>query len=243
MKRIMMRAFWGINDLSNNIVKRKFRVDQYITKIKENPYCKNFITYVWGKENFEGLKELGFNCELVWDEPFQWDLVECQYRHKLEALKIAMRNYDEILHVDWDCIPLKEEDDNMWELMENKSSFQANLIRYKKHKLFWRDCDRNIVPNGGCVFISDKTIPDKLINYWEELQGPSAEPPMAKYIDEQMGGWKGAEAYWDLFEIPIAMTHRMRVFPKDKLPLKLDNLYFMHYQGGKTKVPDSDLQK
>jgi len=61
------------------------------------------------------------------------------------------------------------------------------------------------------------------------MKGPSAEPPMAKYLDEQTGGWCGKDKYWDLFEIPIANPYRKSVYLPEKLKTK--NVYFIHRLG------------
>jgi len=236
MKRLIMRAFWGINDRSHRLLNRKFRVDSNIQTIAKNKFNAPFVTYVWGKDNYEGLKSLGFDCVLLHPEPFQWDLIKFQYRHKLEALRYAMEveKCDELLHVDWDCIPKKKADENMWNLLGKKESFQANLITYRHVKAKWRKKDNDgrgirTIPNGGCVYIRDKTIPFKLIEIWETMKGPSAEPPMAKYLDDITGGWCGIEKYWDLFEIPICNPYRKSSYLPEKLKTK--DTYFTHFLG------------
>ncbi len=242
MTKSIVRAFWGINDASikNRIIGRKFNVDKKILQIKHNPYCKNFITYVWGKDNYSFLKNMGFKCELVYDKPYQWDLVKFQYRHKLEALKIAMKSFDKILFVDWDCVPIKEEDQEMWDILDAKQAFQANLVSYKKAKALWRKTydQQNKIPNAGCVYMADKNIPQKIISIWEKNMMASAEPPMAKYCDEITGGWKGLEKYWEMFEILICNTHKMSPYAHNKQKQKQKNLYFIHYQGERTIIPN-----
>lgn len=231
MSRLIMRAYWGINDNSHRILRRKALVDKNILAMSKAQNSTEFITYVWGKDNYDSLNSMGFKCVLMKPEPFQWDLVKCQYRHKLEALRFAMEEEkcDELLHVDWDCIPQKKADENMWKLLSEKQSFQANLIRYKHKKATWRKEDRTTIPNGGCVYIKDKTVPSQLIKIWETMQGPSAEPAMAKYCDDVMGGWQGIDKYWELFEIPICNVHRMSPYTLERKKSK--NVYFIHYQG------------
>ena len=231
MKRLIMRAFWGVNDKSHRLLNRKYRVDGNIKGLLKSKNNTEFITYVWGKDNYEHLTKLGFKCVLVYDEPFQWDLIKYQYRHKLEALKYAMEveGVDELLHVDWDCVPLKKADDKMWEQLSKKDVFQSNLMQYHRIKAKWRKSDRRKIPNGGCVYIKDKNVPAELIKVWETMKGPSAEPPMAKFTDNLMGGWKGINEYWKRFEMPICNLHRSAAFPIDLIKTK--DVYFVHYQG------------
>jgi len=228
-----MRAYWGIYDDSNRITKRKKRVDKNIEGILKCQYKHPFVTYVFGKDNFEFLKSFGFDCVLIHPEPHMFDPLKCQYRHKLETLKYAMEveKCDELVHIDWDCKPQKNIDENFWKLLEKKASFQANLLQYHRVKAPWRgDKDTRKIPNGGFLYISDKTIPQKLIEIWETMKGPSAEPAMAKYVDVVTDGWKGLDTYWDLFEPEVVNLHRCSVYGKTERMGKKD-IYFIHYQG------------
>jgi hypothetical protein len=231
-----MRAFWGINDTSHRILNRKFRVDRNIKGLLRNKLNTDFITYVFGENNMQFLQKLGVkNCILIHKEPHKYDPINAQYMHKLEALRYAMEvdGYDEMVHLDWDCIPKKRVDDEFWRLLQQKQSFQANLIQYHIKKAKWRgNVDARKIPNGGFVYIRDKNIPSELIKVWETMKGPSAEPPMAKYTDNLMGGWQGKHKYWELFEPMVCHTHRDSVFSKEPDLVKTKNIYFIHYQGG-----------
>ena len=234
MKRLYMRAFWGIDDNSNRILRRKERVKNNINQILKNKHKEPlFFTYVFGKENLKLLMSLGVkNCILIHDAPFKYDLVQEQYRHKLEAIRYAFEEdkCDEMIHLDWDCVPQKPITDEVWNILGKKEAFQANLIQYRREKARWRGkIDSRKIPNGGFVYIRNKTYPQKLIKYWEELRGPSAEPPMAKFVDELMGGWQGMMKYAELFEPDVVKVHRMSPLP-DELILK-KNVYWIHYQG------------
>lgn len=227
-----MRAFWGTDDKSHRILKRKYRVRNNIKRLLKNPFNKPFVTYVFGRDNYNELVKLGCDCILLSEEPFMFDLVKYQYRHKLEAIRWAFENegVDELVHFDWDCYPCKKLPQDFWEVLGKKEAFQANLILYHRKKATWRKIDRRKIPNGGFVYIRNKQYPSDLIKVWETMISPSAEPAMAKFTDNLMGGWQGVDKYWDLFEPDFCNLHHSSPFTKEQLKSK--NHCFTHYQGG-----------
>jgi len=242
-KRAFIRALWGVHDRSHRIKSRRFQTDSDIGKIIKNNYNEKFIVYTFGKENHNDLLRSGFDSRLIHDAPFKWDLVKYQYRHKLEILKYAFDEdgYDEILHLDWDCFPTKRITPNFWESFGEKETVQANLQKYRARKCYWRKGIENqkYLPNGGYFYIRDKHAPDKLIKIWEGMDKnqQSAEPSMAKLLDDMMGGWEGEESiekYWELFEPESCNLKRKSPYDAKR---RLDkNSCFMHYAGGRTKV-------
>ena len=204
MKRAFVRGLWGYFDRSDRILKRKGRVDGNIKYLMGCKYNEPFITYVWGDSNYKILKDLGVkDLILVTKEPQQWDLVEFQYRHKLQLLKLAMEDFDQIVHMDWDVIPTKQLPIDFWETLEKKEPFQACLAQYKKIKCGWRKEDPRKVANGGWVYIREKQIPDEIITTWEQDWNTikrSCEPAMSKWIDNQNGKWIGVEEYYKRYE-------------------------------------------
>jgi len=236
MKRGFIRALWGIYAKKDRVIRRRYRIDKDITRIKSVKAGNKhpFVTYVLGKENYEALVAQGFDCKLVSDEPFLYDITKYQYRHKLELIRYAMEEdgYDEIVYLDWDCIPIKPIPDNFWEKMKEKSDFQANLQIYYRRKCFWRETDKRKVPNGGFLYIADKTIPSKVISIWENrLRQDNDEPAWAKFTDQLIDGWKGEEVYWDKFEAMFCNLHQASSFTPEKLKEK-EYVCFRHYQGG-----------
>ncbi|MFA7219301.1 MAG: hypothetical protein WC119_02195 [Synergistaceae bacterium] len=234
MKRGFIRALWGIPDSSHRITKRRFRVNKNIQFIKDSKFNQPFKTYVMGRDNYEGLKELGFDCELIYEEPSKFDLIKHQYRHKLEIIKHAMEvdGYDELVYMDWDCFPQKQLPNSFWDEMGKKEVFQATLQMYHRRKAYWRDEELRKVPNGGFIYLRDKTLPQKAIELWGKLgKGDNDEPAWAKLTDDIAGGWKGIEKYWELFEPMFCNLHRSSPYTPEKLATK--NVCFIHYQGGR----------
>jgi len=231
MKRVFMRALWGIYDNSHRILQRRERTDKHIQNALINQNDFEFITYVFGEDNYKYLTSLGVkNCILIDKNPAPYDLLTEQYRHKLEAIRYAMEvdGYDEMIHLDWDCYPVKKLPSNFWDVMGKREAFQSCLFRFKRMKCPWRSIDRTVVPNGGFVYMRDKSYPSKVIKIWEEkLKGPSAEPPMAMFVDDLMGGWKGLDAYWDLYESDFCKLKSGSPHTKEHMMQK--DICFIHY--------------
>jgi len=191
-----------------------------------------FSVYVFGEDNYKMATDKGFDCVLIDDKPYRFDLVKHQYRHKLEIIRYAMEEdgYDEILYMDWDVVPQKKMPSNYWDVLGQKESFQACLQVYHRRKAYWRKEELRKVPNGGFIYIRDKTIPQRAIDLWENLGSQdNDEPAWAKMTDEMMGGWQGIDKFWDLFEIPFCNLHKGSPHSQEKLKSK--DVCFIHYQG------------
>jgi len=231
MKRIFMRALWGVYDNSHRILQRRQRADAHIQEAIKNKFDFDFVTYVFGEDNYKYLNSVGIKkCILLDKNPAPYDLLKEQYRHKLEAIRYAMEEdgCDEMIHLDWDCYPIKRIPPNFWDIMGKKEDFQANLFKFKHLKCPWRTIDRTTVPNGGFVYMRNKEYPARIIKIWEEkLKGNSAEPPMAMFVDELMGGWKGIDAYWDLYEADVCRLKNGTPHSPEKMRTK--DLHFIHY--------------
>ena len=171
VKRGFVRALWGIYDNSHRIKRRRYRTDNDMSELIKCNYNEPFVVYTFGKENHEFLMKTGFNSILIHDEPFKWDLVQYQYRHKMEVLRYAMEEdgYDEIVHLDWDCRPVKRLPVDYWDTLGKKEIVQANLQKYRASKCYWRElkADRYYIANGGYFYIRDKSVPAKIIKIWE----------------------------------------------------------------------------
>jgi hypothetical protein len=228
-----MRALWGIYDDSHRILRRRSRTDRFLQNAIENKYDFEFVTYVFGEDNYKFLLSKGIkNCILIDKNPAPFDLLKEQYRHKLEAIRYAIEEdkYDEMIHLDWDCYPVKKLPTNFWDIMGKKEAFQSCLFRFKHLKCPWRTIDRTIVPNGGFIYIRNKEYPARIIKIWEDkLRGPSAEPPFAMLVDELMGGWQGVDKYFDLYESDFCKIRKGSPHTKENLAKK--NVCFEHHYG------------
>jgi len=232
MKRGFIRAVWGIYDDSHRITKRRSKIDFDMDEIQKNQFNEPFTIYVMGTDNFNRLEKRGFkDIVLLNENPAPFDLIKHQYRHKIEVIKYAMEQdgYDELVYLDWDCVPQKKLHSNFWEECGKKDVFQANLQIYHRKKCGWRPQDTRKVPNGGFIYLRDKTLPAIAIKWWEKLGMPdNDEPAWARTTDEMMGEWN-IDKYWDRFETMFCNLHRSSPYPQNKLNEK--DVCFIHYQG------------
>jgi len=232
MKRAFIRGLWGIFSRENRVVERRYKMEYDINKTLKNPFTAPFVTYIFGEENYNHLRDRFSmdNLVLLDKDPHPYDLSSNQYRHKLDILKIAMEDYDEIVFIDWDCHAKKALPNDFWEVMGKKEYCQANLQQYKRRKCFWRGKkDTRKLPNAGFLYIRDKTFPDEIIECWEKKPGNSAEPPLARAMDRRSGGWMGQEKYWELHEPEFCNLWKYSSYTKKEINSK--RVHFIHYQG------------
>ena len=235
MKRLFMRAMWGVYDPSDRITARKKRVDRNVKEVLANEFNEPFVTYVFGEDNYNELLELGVeNCVLIDKNPEPFDPIKYQYRHKLEAIRYGFQEdkCDEMVHLDWDCTPRKKLSPDFWDKLGKKEVFQANLLMYHRRRAHWRgNVDSRKIPNGGFVYLRGSQVIEDIIKVWESQKDKSVEPAMARYTDNLDGGWKNKERYWDLFEPEVVNLHRASPYDKELLAAK--DICFIHCQGGR----------
>ena len=243
MKRGFIRGLWGVFDNTHRVLSRRFRLDAEINTIVKCKFNQPFTTYVMGEENNKilvdtGLEKLGHTITMLTKEPQMFDLIAHQYRNKMEVIRYAMEvdGFDEVVYLDWDCVPLKPLPDNFWEEQAKKEPFQACLQRYKHPPCAWRrgcsdDESTHKVPNGGYLYFRDKTYPSKAIKVWEDEVGKpmNDELAWAKFTDNMFGGWKSDDFYFEKFETMFCYLSRMSPLSQERVHSK--NLAFVHYPG------------
>lgn len=265
MKRALIRAVWGefTGESMDDCKTLKEYEAKYtspkpsklvndITYIAQHTDKCSFVTYVFGKYN-TSLISVWFPTSKVIkiaEEPSMWDMKTELYRHKLEVFKAAMEDFDEIVYLDWDCVPQKKVGNEIWGILNKKESFQANLQLYKTKKCLWRKEDQRKTCNGGFVYMRDKKIPDLLIKNWESFKTLTEnqrhkreekgldlrqreksliyddEPSMSLYVDDVMCNWKGMNVYWNHFEPDICNLNTKSAYSEEKIGTK--DIYFKH---------------
>lgn len=115
----IIRAFWGSQDTLWN-------------EVPQAPIFSEELVIVWGVENEEKFKALGYktylSCKTETDPIYStiWD----HFVHKLLALKIAEELYREYLFLDWDVKIIKELDFNFWNKIRSGKSVQCPIYAY-----------------------------------------------------------------------------------------------------------------
>lgn len=257
MNRAFVRALWGTfakSDIESGVATnpRPSKMQNDILAQVNPEFKHSFVTYTFGISNHKYLQDLGFDSRLVSEEPQLWDMKTELYRHKLEVFKCAMKDFDEIVFLDWDCVLIKNIPEDFWARLNQKSSFQSNLFQYRTKKCLWRKggVDQRKVCNGGFAYIREKSIPDKFIKNWEEFKTWSInqkekrskkgldlrfrekcltfddEPAMSKYVDDYLGEWKGEHVYWNMFEPSVCNLRKKSVYSESQNKSK--DACFMH---------------
>ena len=229
MQSQFIRTLWGEYDSQDKNKLRRKKLDNDIELLLKNPYRVNFKTYVFGENNYVYLQDHGIdNIELIYDRPIVWDMGTQQFRHKIEAFKRGIEEFDEIVFLDWDCQAIKPLPENFWNTLREKEKIQAILRMYKRKKVSWRKEDRRKIPCASFVYINDKDVGQDLVSLWEKMNKPwSEEIVMMKYMEEINGGWKGIEDYWEKFEPNFFVLDEGYIYSKEKLNIK--DLVFKHY--------------
>jgi len=241
MKRSFIRGLWGVTqdfwdnktknfefekfnyNIDNCCATRRYDLNPWIENvIKNSAYGKiNIETsmYVFGEDNYKYATSLGLKCIKIHDEPYKYHPVSCHWKHKLLVLKYAMMDFDEIIWLDYDCVLRdgKNIPPDFWEILGRKESFQASMVKYKRVQSNLRkEPELNkIQPNGGFVYIRNKSIPDKLLNIFDSLSTWTDEIAYAKYTDDFMDGFD-MDKYWDLFE-PLLCQQRTSIYRYDSV--------------------------
>lgn len=238
---MFIRTVWG--DISKNGI-RNGKMASDIKRIKDNPYNSPFVVYVFGQDNYNELVQQGFQCKLIDKNPLRYDPITQLYRHKLDVFFEALKDYKEIVFLDWDCRPTKYLPLEFWDIMGKKAPFQANLFLYRTKKCLWRQSDWRKVCNGGFVYIRDLKIAAQIIQNYEDLKkwvleqkmarekmGKKLrfreealmfddEPAMSKWVDDYSKGWPGVEQYWNIFEPNFCNLGKKSAFMNHLLSLK-----------------------
>jgi hypothetical protein len=225
MKRGFIRMVFGSIDNS--------KLKMEIPKILKNPFNTDYITYVWGDDNYKRLCEMGLKCKLIDSNPFPYDMTKYTFRSKLDTYRIAMEDegYDEIVYLDWDCVPTKTLPVDFWERLGQKESIQGNLYTLKQGMCHWRTDGVRSKMSACFLYIRDKTIPSKLIKIWNDFPDVRQwrfcdELVISKYIDDVNGGWIGYDQWWDRYETIFCHLQKKAAYGADKIKTK--DICFFH---------------
>jgi len=243
MRRGFVRALWGNLTVRNLAERRAHRSVTWDIKLSmKNKYedMINAVTLVFGKDNYESLKNLGLNCVLIDDNPCFED-GQHQLRHKIMVLNYASHMFDEFVFLDFDTMLVKPLPDNFWEEHYKKEDIQIPLMSYECVCAPWRSYDQYYVPCACYIYMRNpRPICDHLMRVFRASDPLyTDEQVLAYYMDDAYNGWHGVNDYWDKHEpeFYVYSTYRFRKecvpFPD---PLCKDKICFEHCQFPKTRL-------
>jgi len=193
LKQSFIHAYWG--DLT---IDRGLKITNDIKFLLKNPYNPPSLTYVWGDRNYEILERMGLKCKLVYKNSNQWCMQKENFRHKLEALKLATLDFDEFIFTDLDVNFYCNIPDNFWNTVRERGEIQCCLRYYKHKKLYHRKIDNNMLPSASWIYIRNPSIPQRIIKSWEnspEKYKQCEERQLSEAIDDFYCGWKNLD-FW-----------------------------------------------
>lgn len=179
----IIRALWG-----------DFLVN-YKEEIPKSPMFDEAV-YVWGKENLEYLKSLGYNTLYVGDFGDSFIL-------KLKALNLGYRKFGEILFLDWDCTTeLTLSEIKKLKLPSPCMPLYSYPTGYSDldllHKHSWKLDDMLVLPNACFIYTKD-------VNIGKELEKISSEYNLDVLTEEfAMHIWSNCtlDTYIEKFDVP-----------------------------------------
>jgi len=212
MSSSFIRGLWGVPDFNTTDTLLRIRAGIADELINWKAYCPSvpFKTYAYGKDNCEVLAFLGIDYVKLSDEPVIWDNSKYMHRHKIEIVRKALDDFNEIVWLDWDCQQRMKIPTNFWEKASEGQPFLACLKRQKCRHCRWRTERENqkFFPSGGVMYMRGKETADHAIDCWLQTgMNPNDEIAYAKMSDELLGGWQGPDAYSTNFE-PLWATTR-----------------------------------
>ena len=172
IKRFFVRCVFGdIVDEAGKLT----RLGREIQGNVLNQYQVDYVVYVFGDWNEECLRFNGIKTKLVDKKNIVWKMDDEMFRHKLEVMKMAIEDFDEVVFLDWDCVQLKDIGFNFWEDFYKKEKIQANLawkaILHSKipPPCPWRKKHTGLLMNGGFLYLRDKKLSHAFIKAWENF--------------------------------------------------------------------------
>jgi len=235
MSRSFVRGIWGEFDDSEKHLRRRNGIslrekvyrDMKLSLV--NPYEPKFRVYVFGSDNYKKVQDMGFeDVKLIDKRPCVWDMKKHIYRHKVEIWNAALKDFDEVVFLDWDCFPVAKIPKNFWKVMSKGPDLQGALYCYKRRKNHWRRKASRTVIAATFLYMRGKDMVPEMIRMWKKYKKPwSEESLLMRYWDETNGGWKGVDYYVDNGFEPIYHT-LYSGFQKDTEFLKTRQFLFLH---------------
>ena len=229
MKTEFIRTLYG------NLTDKIKAEIEYSIKNDIEKFDFKFICYTYGEENHRFLVDHGV-CSIMKSKENLIFPYEHSLRHKLESYKYAAEDFDEFVHVDWDCNLKSKISDNIFNEMRKKGEMQACLYKWRRLVGKWRASvkdreDIKCFANSSFLYIRNRVLPQEAIRiydndklYLNRWKKQNDEMVISYLFDQLSGGWQGLEYWMKNFESEYSMQGLAPVF------LNKPNAIFYHDQ-------------
>jgi hypothetical protein len=215
MSRALIRVLYGCK---NNLIHEggraaRSKLDKDIENVLKTEGQAEFYIYVFGQDNYDYL--MGKNCKnvVMASKDSYIFKMHGNYVNKMYGWEYALKDFDEIVYLDWDTIQTKPLPDTFWDRFREKECIQTPLYKCRRGVANWRKDytkrDNKRGTSGGFVYMRDKKIPSELIKLIDDpviknfpFGSYSDETYMNLYTDRLGGGWEGKHKYFKLFDPP-----------------------------------------
>ena len=202
----MGEVYWSLK--KNNGIKNPLGEDITI-EVMSDYELEDFHYFVMGYDNAELMHRMGVkNLHLVSKEKnlVPHPAINPLY-NKVYLIQQAMQQFDEILFVDFDSIPLKKPDEIMWKYLYEKcgrfnGSFIAPVVRRRFKQLLTKyqggfrseEDDLNFIINTCLVYCNDKKWIDNWLDHFDKYRKEVGEDItkhdeyiLMYYLDKEVG--------------------------------------------------------
>ena len=234
MKSAIIRGVW------DGEPGRRCNLEEAISTSAKNGDTVDRV-YCYGKRNAKLLKKYGYNSILMSKQPRTIKAINSHWMHKDQILCRALKEFDQILWIDWDVHQTKKLPTDFWAELSNGSSFRSSLVvqRTPNKGAWWRMPNNSVhrevewqpngtspitnekkaiwaaklLPSGGYLYLRGQDTAKLLLETHNEFPTWNGQPTMALAMDRWHGGWIGASGYKKLGYEPRDYFYGFQVYP------------------------------
>jgi hypothetical protein len=225
--RAFIRVLWGAMVLES----RCSKVRRDAIEIQKAPHVVErsppVMNYVFGQENYDFLVSHGFHCVLMSRHPRPHagndDGGDHAWIHKSQGWLAATEDFEEVISMDWDTIPLEKiSTPYVFNKLRAKSDFGAHLLQYKHMVAPWRGgrIERKLKPSACFVYLGNHGVAKGIHEAMRYLQNVMREPSgteeagMAMYYDNRYGGFQGRDHWVEKHETFCSICPKCWAIPE-----------------------------
>lgn len=232
MKRAIIRVLFGECDPEKSWESgQRKSVDSDIVKSCKEP---DFLAFVAGEKNYSMLHNLmdPQRIRLVDKNPWPWPK-QVLLRNKIHLIGIALKDYDEVVYLDWDCISCRAAEskdlERMWLDLEVGQPIRSLGWKYVRPLCLWRKGHIRKCANTGFLY-ARRNIWPLVEDAWERTNRHlNDEVAVTRVMDDLTEGYRGVERWTELYDVIWARMRAPRCCPQTMWENKMTNALWVHY--------------